>query len=121
MDLPFFKSANSFLPARLLLGGWQVSGFTIIVSGEPLTVTIGGAFPTGDFNGDGTAGDRPDAPASNIQMSGWNRNQFMNGIFRAADFPRPAPGTNGNLGRNTVRGPGFRANRSAICKDLPVQ
>ena len=30
-----------------------------------------------------------------------------NGVFSAADFPKPVLGTNGTLGRNTFRGPGF--------------
>jgi len=107
VDLPFFKNPASFAPARIMFGGWQLSGFSIMVSGEPNTITTGGSFPAGDFNGDGTAGDRPNAPASSLQMSGWDRGQFMKGIFTAADFPKPVSGTNGDLGRNTVRGPGF--------------
>ena len=112
LDLPFFKNPNTMAPARFLFGGWQLSGFSIMVSGEPLTITHGGAFSTtagagGDFNGDGTGGDRPNAPSSSLQTSGWERSQFMKGIFTVADFPRPVSGTNGNLGRNTVRGPGF--------------
>ena len=105
MDLPFFKSAGSPMIARTLFGGWQLSGFSIMVSGEPLTITTGGAFPAGDLNGDGSPGDRPNAPTG-IQLSGFDRSQFMAGAFRATDFPRPVQGTNGNLGRNTVRGPG---------------
>jgi hypothetical protein len=99
-----------------VLGGWQISGFAFLISGEPLTVTKGGAFRMdatrtvnlgGDFNADGTGGDRPNAPSSTLKMSGWNRRQFMDGILLASDFPLPAPGVNGNLGKGTVRGPGF--------------
>src|SRR5262249_57802323 len=74
--LPFFKDRNSLGPARFLFGGWQLSGFSIMVSGEPLTITTGGTFPAGDFNGDGTAGDRPNASAASVATSGWDRSQF---------------------------------------------
>jgi hypothetical protein len=119
LDLPFFKDAGSPAIARFALGGWQLSGFSILVSGEPLTVTTGGAFPNRDFNGDGTASDRPNAPA-NLRMSGFDRSQFMAGIFRASDFPRPAQGTNGNLGRNTVRGPGSAQTDLQLAKTFRV-
>jgi len=120
VDLPFFKDRGAMAAARFLFGGWQLSGFSILVSGEPLTVTHGAAFPTGDFNGDGTGGDRPDAPVASLQMSGWDRSQFMKGIFSVADFPRPASGTNGNLGRNTVRGPGFAQTDLQLAKVFKV-
>ena len=32
---------------------------------------------------------------------------FLNGLFDASAFPKPAPGTNGTLGRNTFRGPRY--------------
>jgi hypothetical protein len=53
-------------------------------------------------------------------MSGWDRSQFMKGIFSVADFPRPASGTNGNLGRNTVRGPGFAQTDLQLAKVFKV-
>ena len=31
----------------------------------------------------------------------------MSGLFKASDFPRPAPGQQGDLGRNTFNGPGL--------------
>jgi hypothetical protein len=74
---------------------------------HPINVTIGGAYPTGDFNADGNGGDRPNAPAAGIKTGGWSNQEYLNGIFKAADFPRPAAGTNGNLVRNAYRGPGY--------------
>ncbi|MDQ6707664.1 MAG: carboxypeptidase regulatory-like domain-containing protein, partial [Acidobacteriota bacterium] len=64
-------------------------------------------FPSGDYNADGTSGDRPNAPSSGIKTAGWSRQQFLSGIFPASAFPAPVPGTDGTLGRNTYFGPGF--------------
>src|SRR5260370_39040504 len=65
------------------------------------------SFPAGDYNADGTASDRPNAPSSAIPRSGYTRQQFLSGIFPISAFPIPTKGTNGTLGRNTFRGPGF--------------
>ena len=70
-------------------------------------MTNSATFPRGDFNADGNAGDRPNAPADSVKQSGWSNAEYLAGIFRVADFPVPAPGQNGNLARNAFRGPGF--------------
>ena len=61
-QMPFFKSGAA--SAKLVLGGWQLSGTTILQTGMPFTVTNGAAWPKGDFNADGTNLDRPNAPSS---------------------------------------------------------
>lgn len=38
-ELPFWRTQNTFL--KKMLGGWQISGVTLIVSGQPLTVCRG--------------------------------------------------------------------------------
>jgi hypothetical protein len=78
----------------------------IFQSGFPMTV-LDNAYPAGDFNKDGTAGDRPNAPGPNIPRSGFTRAEFLSGIFPVSAFPIPVPGTDGNLGRNTFTGPGY--------------
>ena len=103
-ELPFFQDPGL---TRTILGGWQLAGSAILQSGSPLNVTHNGTYPTGDFNADGSGGDRPNAPASSVKQSGWSKDEYLTGIFRASDFPRPAPGTNGNLVRNAFRGPGY--------------
>jgi hypothetical protein len=104
-ELPFFRSSSGL--TRTLLGGWQLAGSAILQSGSPLNVTNGAAFPRGDFNADGSGGDRPNAPASSVKQSGWSQQEYLTGIFLASDFPTPAPGQNGNLVRNAFRGPGY--------------
>jgi hypothetical protein len=104
-EMPFFRNSGGM--TQKLLGGWQLAGSAILQAGNPLNVTHGGTFPTGDFNADGNGGDRPNAPAAGIKTSGWSVDEYLAGIFRAADFPVPARGTNGNLVRNAYRGPGY--------------
>jgi hypothetical protein len=45
-------------------------------------------------------------PAFGDSKSGSN-DDFLNGIFKASDFPVPGLGQNGTLGRNTFRGPRY--------------
>jgi len=56
---------------------------------------------------DGTGGDRPNAPLAPLATSGYMRAQFLSGVFPTSAFPIPTPGSDGLLGRNTFRGPGF--------------
>jgi Carboxypeptidase regulatory-like domain/TonB dependent receptor-like, beta-barrel len=106
--------------ARTLAGGWQVATVLIAQSGTPFTVVCNGrSFApirdaagrivgnSGcDYNADGEGNDRPNAPAFG-SLSGLSNDDFIAGIFKASDFPTPAPGTQGNVGRNTFRGPRY--------------
>jgi hypothetical protein len=102
--------------------GWQVGAITILQSGPPFTVTCGLPFRpvrnaggqiignSGcDFNADGRSGDPLDTPVFGNSLTGLERSDYMfpNRIFQATDFPRPALGVLGNLGRNTYESPGY--------------
>lgn len=123
-ELPFLRGNRGI--AGRVLGGWQFSGFAVLQSGFPMTV-LNSAYPAGDYNADGTAFDRPNAPNIDIPRSGFSRQQFLSGIFPASAFPIPAKGSNGTLGRNTFRGPGFLeldlslAKRFAITERVHMQ
>ena len=78
------------------------------------------AFPNGDFNGDGINSDRPHAPADSIKRRGFTQQEFLSGVFRTTDFPRPAVGQFGNLARNAFRAPGFARIDGALQKNFPV-
>lgn len=117
-ETPEWKDRPAVL--RRGFGGWQISGFSILQAGNPLNVTNGAPWPRGDYNADGQNGDRPNAPADSVLRSGWTRQQFLGGIFRAADFASPAPGTNGNLGRNSFRGPGFAEVNLSLAKRFAI-
>jgi hypothetical protein len=118
--------------ARAILGGWQLAGVLIKQSGTPYSVVCNRGFipvrnaagvivgNTGcDYNADGTNLDRPNVPAFGDSKSGSN-DDFVNGIFRAADFPTPALGQPGNLGRNTFIGPGYFNVDLALVKSFRV-
>ena len=42
----------------------------------------------------------------------------MSGVFQTSDFPSPAAGTNGNLGKNTFTGPSFFTVDLALFKNF---
>jgi hypothetical protein len=85
-----------------------------------MNVTTNAPFPRGDFNGDGVAADRPNAPADDLKRNGYTKEEFLSGVLRISDFPLPASGTFGNLGRNMFRGPGFARVDGALLKVFPV-
>jgi hypothetical protein len=70
-----------------------------------------------DYNADGTNYDRPNTPLFGNSRSGSN-DDFLKGIFTAADFPVPALGQPGNLGRNTFTGPRYFNVDLALVKSL---
>jgi hypothetical protein len=110
----FGSSGRGLLP--MLIRHWQVSGVLTLQSGRPFSVWNGAALSAGgDYNADGGGGavgggyyDRPDAPAAGSYKDQWSTSDFLNGLFDASIFPRPAAGTDGTLGRNTFRGPSYR-------------
>jgi hypothetical protein len=113
-DLPFLRTCRSWMCKTV--GGWQLSGYTVIESGLPIDVISTAAYPRGDFNADGTNYDRPNAPAASVQRSGFSFNQYLTGIFTSSDFPLPASGHLGTLGRNSFRGPRFARTDLSLAK-----
>ncbi len=109
-DLP--KPAFHNVISKALLSGWEVSGIGTFTAGLPFTVYSGNA----NWSSQGIYYDLPDAPTAALASGGYSRGQYLNGIFPASDFPSPCPagtstalgcGAEGNLGRNTFRGPHF--------------
>lgn len=91
----------------LVASGWTLSPVIILQSGQAFTVYTSAPFyQGGDYNGDGWDFDIPNVPSFGRHISS-RRSDFLKGLFKASDFPAPATGTEGNLGRNTFDGPGF--------------
>jgi 3D (Asp-Asp-Asp) domain-containing protein len=93
--LPIFEHSSN-RAAKTLLGGWTLSGVTLMQAGNPLNIGLG-------YNnlGLGNAGsNRPNqsAPASNPQT--WAQ------WFDPSVFSKPAPLAFGTARRNSVKGPG---------------
>jgi hypothetical protein len=104
-----------------ILGGWQVAGMLLAQTGTPFSVVCNGPSFTPirdgsgaivgnsgcDYNADLAGNDRPNVPAFGDSLSGLSNDDFLSGIFTKSDFPTPAPGVPGALGRNTFRGPRY--------------
>ncbi len=123
-DLPWLKNRQGL--ASYLLGGWTVNSIVSLQTGFPFTV---GARQ--DFNGTGIRAQRPNTPA-------FGNHKYMNSCdfeancggslppgqslmsTLASAFPTPAPGTDGTLGRNTFRGPGFAETDFSLFKKIPL-
>lgn len=95
-----------------LVNGWEISTLISAQSGRPFDVWCSASYQAGcDYNADGGGNqfggfaDRPDAPAPGVVKQAWSNKNFINGLFSPTIFPKPAPGTDGTLGRNVYRGP----------------
>ena len=98
--------ANS--AANKVLGGWHIAAVGVLQTGLPFTVFTSAPFGRGgDFNADGQNHDLPNAPSFGNHISGASKQDFLSGLFTAADFPVPRDGTQGDLGRNTFDNPGY--------------
>jgi hypothetical protein len=75
-----------------------------------------------DFNADGRSGDPLNTPAFGNTKTGLSRSDYMfpNRIFQASDFPKPALGVLGNLGRNTFLSPGYANTDFIIAKKAKI-
>jgi hypothetical protein len=94
---PFLKSGGI---ANQVLGGWSISSIiTIQPNGFPLTVM------DGDVSNVGAGFDRPNATGQATQLSRGSRNVFR--WFNTGAYVQQPDFTFGNLGRNTVIGPGI--------------
>lgn len=100
--------------AGALLNNWQVSGILTIASG--LAVNINTGFNR-SRNGHDNRIDRPNL------IAGGSSNPILGGYeqyFDPSQFALPAPGFLGNLGSNTLIGPGLATMDLAFVKRFPV-
>lgn len=113
----FHVSYNYDLPFKgnRLLEGWGISGVTTFQSGNPLTIIVSGAGPTGYATR--RANLVGDPTIANPDPAMW---------FNAAAFCAPGttgrtgPTVFGNVGRNTLVGPGFSNFDFSILKKTKV-
>lgn len=134
-NIPSSAVSNRFV--KTLVRDWQTSMISTIQSGRPFTVWCGtlpanvvnGVNRGCDYNLDGGGGsvgppqggyyDRPNAPLTPLPSS-FSRADFINGLFSPTIFPVPAPGQNGNLGRNTYRGLRYIGFDASIGRSFPL-
>lgn len=116
----FVASLTAPLPApassslRPLLRGWLVSSIATAASGNPFTATLAyDAARTLTLRADRRGGQRPDLKPG---FSGHLTTGNPAGWINLAAFARPAPGFLGNLGRNTLTGPGLFSLDAALVR-----
>ncbi len=116
-DIPFLKNSSNKL-LKSTVGGWQVSGIVTLTSGEPIHISEGGitncaqgannpSSCTGSLIGTGNissiipnADNRPNVNGS-VRYP-----KTVKSWFDKSAFSPTAAGTFGNLGFNSIRGPG---------------
>jgi hypothetical protein len=115
-ELPFGPGKtwlSSGGPAAYILGGWQVQGIVRLASGFPLTVSSTNVCQCGSF-----------VPQRVNVVSPGNFGRLDTRTparwFDASAYRVPATGTQGDAGRNTVRGPGTQQVNFSVSKRFPV-
>ncbi|OFW37766.1 MAG: hypothetical protein A3J28_01855 [Acidobacteria bacterium RIFCSPLOWO2_12_FULL_60_22] len=115
--LPEFSSAGRV--TGKLLNGWWISGILSLQTGYPFTPALQTNRSRSGVNGGGAGIDRPDLVPGRS-----NDNIILGGADRYYDpraFTVPALGFLGNLGRNTLRGPGFANLDFSLVKDTSLR
>ncbi|MBI4910919.1 MAG: carboxypeptidase regulatory-like domain-containing protein [Acidobacteria bacterium] len=114
VDVPRFPTSNRIVVGAL--HGWQVSGITRFVSGQP--VTVGFSSTTGiDYTGTSSISARivvRDNPVLPKGERTFSRN------YRTDVFAAPAAGTLGNAARTILRGPGINNWDAALFKNFRI-
>ena len=119
-NLPFGKDGRWLKEgwASKLAGGFELSGIYTMQTGFPFTVNLRGD-PTNVGAGTGGIFVRPNAVAgANAALDG--SQQSVARWFNTSAFVNPAAGTFGNVGRNTITGPGLTSLDVVLQKTIAV-
>ena len=103
---PELKGRN--LALRAIAGSWIVSGLFVADAGQPFSIT--------DSAGNSQTG-------LGLDRADWNTTQapaYVNGKLNAAAFQKNAPGTYGNVQRNSFRSPNLVHIDPAVMKTFPL-
>ena len=112
-DIPVGKGRAVNIENKILngvIGGWQTGGILAVQTGFPITVSIGGL----DQSKTGGGFDRPNATGISPYVDQTSTNRFYN----LAAFQVQPEGTFGNVGRNTLIGPGIFSFDASLHKDF---
>jgi hypothetical protein len=120
-DLPFGAGRRMLTNGLLsqIAGGWQVAGILQMQTGFPFTINLNG--DTAGIGG-GTGGIliRPNAvPGATSRLAGDQRSTAR--YFNTAAFSLPPAGAFGNVGRNTVAGPGLVNMDTALSRTFVIK
>jgi hypothetical protein len=98
--------------ASNIVGGWQLSGILTVLSGTPFTLTYSGSGLQAPSNT-----ETPNEVAPVQILKGINTNPW----FSTSSFAAPANLTFGNVGRNSIFGPGFFNLNLSLFKEIKVR
>jgi hypothetical protein len=96
----FGKNMNKF--ADTIIGGWQASGILSLHTGFPMTISAT------DASGTLSRGARANCVVPGTEYGDQNAAQGGYLWFNPAAYAQPSPGTFGNCGVGTIRGPGLK-------------
>jgi hypothetical protein len=100
-----------------LFNGWQLSGITRFVSGQPLGI---GLSTTTGIDITGTASLSPRVNVLSNPVLPKNERTFSRN-FRTEAFGLPAVGMTGNAAKTVIRGPGINNWDMALFKSIPLR
>lgn len=120
-DMSFFKNKGL---AQTILGGWQLSGITVIETGIPFSVTNGetpgDTAGVANFVGTSSFADIIEDP-----RSGFSRGVPAGGIgpqlYNPAAYQAPQGLTFGNSGRNSLQYPRHTNFDAGLFKNIPIR
>jgi len=110
-QLPAFRGHGPL--AAGALGHWEVSGILTMSSGLPFSI----GSPDNSFSDNGCLADRVPGVPLNVHQG--SEAQWLHQYFNPAAFTTCAPGTFGDSGRNSLRGPAEKNLDLAIIKNFP--
>jgi len=113
-QLPFGKGKQFLNSSRLLdeaVGGWQIAGTVILQTGNPFTVY-------GNQNTYALAGTQFPNRIPGVSTTPAHRG--IDNWVNAAAFSQPAPGTFGNVPRNSLYGPGINVFNFSAAKSFSI-
>lgn len=116
-DLPVGRGRRVSIENPVLnaiAGGWQISSILTLQTGFPVTVTNGQ-----DASNTGAFFDRPNSTGRKAELP--RGQQDPQRFFDTTAFFPNAPGTHGNVGRNTLTGPGVIGWDFSALKNFPLR
>jgi Carboxypeptidase regulatory-like domain len=111
--ITYLAPTPHWLPA--LTGGWQFNALITLSTGTPINILAGS-----NVSGSGENKDRVNLvgnPYANVPVL---TNTLAVQYFNPAAFAKPAAGSFGNLGRDTLYGPGFGSVDYSMFKNFPI-
>jgi hypothetical protein len=119
-EIPVFKDRKDVL--AYVAKGWQLSGITSFGTGLPFTVTTSSVDPAGlGLLGSSAASSRPDQVCDPNLNAPHNASAGAQWINPACFQPVPQGSVRpGNVGRGTVRGPGYAKWDVSLFKNIPI-